>query len=66
MSGSGGVVVVSIDRSGQGGSIGGGYNLVVAVLAELWWLEDGVSKKKKFFCFFSELGVVMSWRGVVG
>jgi hypothetical protein len=49
MSGSGCLVVVSLERSGQGGSNGTGWGLVVAVLAELWWLEDGVPKKSFFF-----------------
>jgi hypothetical protein len=31
--------VVPLERGDQGGSNGGGYNLVVAVLAELWQLE---------------------------
>jgi hypothetical protein len=35
-SGSGGVVVVPIDRGEQGGSNGTSCNVAVAVLAEIW------------------------------
>jgi hypothetical protein len=37
-SGSGNLRVVSVDRGSQGGSNGDSWNLVVAVLAEIWWL----------------------------
>jgi hypothetical protein len=51
--GSGGVAVGPLERGGRGGSNGGSWNLVVAVLAELWWFEIGVSI---FFFFFFQNG----------
>jgi hypothetical protein len=38
-SGSGRVAVVALERGDKRGSNGGSYNLVVAILAELWWVK---------------------------
>jgi hypothetical protein len=50
-SGSGWVGVVPFERGERGGSNGGGLTVAVAVLAELWQLENG-SEKNIFFLDF--------------
>jgi hypothetical protein len=46
-SGSGWVAVAPVDAAEQGGSNGGGGNMVVAVLAELQWFENEAEKIDK-------------------
>jgi hypothetical protein len=44
-SGSGTVAVVSLERGERGGSNGTGYNMAVAVFAEIGWIKDTPEKK---------------------
>jgi hypothetical protein len=61
-SGSGWVGVVPLDRSGQGGSNGTGYNVAVAVLTEIRSMKEHFEICKDFVCFF--FGIVGGWGGL--
>jgi hypothetical protein len=52
MGGSGGVAVVALESARAGGSNGGGFVLVVAVLSELWSFFAGVVGQDFFTLFF--------------
>jgi hypothetical protein len=52
MGGSGGVAVVALESARAGGSNGGGFVLVVAVLSELWSFFEGVVGQDFFFTLF--------------
>jgi hypothetical protein len=59
--------VVPLDRSGQGGSNGTGYNVAVAVLTEIRSMKEHFEICKDFVFFFLGWwvgGVV--WIGVAG
>jgi hypothetical protein len=48
------VAVAPFDRGDQGGSNGGGYNVAVAVLSELWQFE----KKNDCQFFFKNIKII--------
>jgi hypothetical protein len=65
-SGSGWVAVVPLDRGGQGGSNGGGYNVAVAVLAELWLLVVMCGANLSYEVIYGIYALINMWVAVAG